>query len=141
MVQRIGPVDRNDGWPRRATLPGYRLVFNMLGEDGNVYANIEAATESTVLGVVYRCTPEALRIMDQYESGYERRQLAVISEAGEPFEVTTYVALTDRVSEVATAPTDEYLKRIVFGAREQELPDTYIREVISNAHNLEKMTP
>ena len=134
MVQRIGPVDRNDGWPQRVSLPGYRLMFNMLGEDGKVYANVEVAEGSTVLGVVYRCTPEALRIMDQYESGYERRQATVISENGERLDVATYVALTDHVTTVATSPTDEYLRKIVTGAREQGLPEAYIREIISNAH-------
>ena len=134
MVQRIGPVDRNDGWPRRATLPGDRLVFNMQGEDGNVYANIEVASGSTVLGVVYRCTQESLRIMDQYESGYERRHLTVTGENGERRDVTTYVALTDHVTAVATSPTDEYLQKIVVGATEQGLPEAYIHEIISNAH-------
>jgi cation transport regulator ChaC len=133
MVRRIGPVDRNDGWPRRASLAGYRLLFNMQGEDGNVYANIEPAEESNVLGVVYRCTPEALRIMDQYESGYERRQVSVSSENGEQLDVTTYVALTDHVTAVATAPTHEYLQRIIVGVTEQGLPDAYIREIMLRA--------
>ncbi len=134
MVQRIGTVDRNDGWPRRASLNGYRLVFNMQGEDGNVYANIEAATVSCVLGVVYRCTPDELRIMDQYESGYERRQTTVTCENGDRIEVTTYVALIDRVTTIAMTPTDEYLQRIVNGATEQRLPETYISEILLNAH-------
>ena len=134
MVQRIGPVDRNDGWPRRASLAGNRLVFNMLGEDRNIYANIETASESSVLGVVYRCTPDALRIMDQYESGYERRQTTVTCENGDRLEVTMYVALADRVTTIATSPTDEYLQRIISGATEQGLPETYIRKIISNAH-------
>jgi cation transport regulator ChaC len=129
MVRRIGPIDRNDEWPRRASLAGYRLVFDMQGEDGNVYANIEAATESTVLGVVYRCTPEALQIMDQYESGYERRQVSVIRENGDQLEVATYVALSDRVALVSSSPTDEYLQRIVKGATEQGLPESYINQI------------
>ncbi|MEI8018437.1 MAG: gamma-glutamylcyclotransferase family protein [Schlesneria sp.] len=134
IVQRIGHIDRNEGWPRRALLPGYRLLFNMLGEDGNVYANIEANSESSVLGVVYRCTPDALRIMDRYESGYERRQVTVKCQAGERLDVTTYIALADHVTKVATSPTDEYLQRIVTGATEQGLLQSYIREIISNAH-------
>ena len=134
MVRRIGPIDRNDGWPRRASLAGYRVVFNMQGEDGNVYANIEPAAESVVLGVVYRCTPDVLKIMDQYESGYERRQVTVISENGERLEVTTYIALTGHVTTVATAPTDEYLQRIVRGAAEHGIPEAYICDVVLNAH-------
>ena len=134
MVRRIGPVDRSDGWPRRVSLAGYRLVFDMQGEDGNVYANIEPKTESNVLGVVYRCTPEALQIMDQYESGYERRQVSVISENGERLDVTTYVALTDHVTSVGNLPTNEYLKRIVTGATEQGLPEAYIREIERQLH-------
>ena len=130
MVQRIGPVDRNDGWPRRASLAGYRLLFNMQGEDGKVYANIEAAAESTVLGVVYRCTSDALRIMDHYESGYERQVVTVICENGERLDVIAYVALPDHVAIVETAPTDEYLQKIVAGAREQGLPEDYLREIM-----------
>ena len=130
MVRRIGPVDRNDGWPRRASLAGYRLVFNMQGEYSNVYANIEPNAESNVLGVVYRCTPEALQIMDQYESGYERRQVNVISETSERLEVTTYVALKVHVTPVANSPTTEYLQRIVKGATEQGLTEAYIHEIM-----------
>ena len=127
MVKRTGSIDREDGWPRRAALADFRLTFNMRGDDGQVFANIESA-HSHVLGVVYRCTSKALRIMDNYECGYERRRVIVVFCDGERLEATTYVAEQTHLTSTGT-PDADYVQRIVRGARQHGIPETYIREI------------
>src|SRR5258708_3117388 len=81
MVARTGPIRTGDDRPRIARLPNYRLAYNLLGSDGQVYANI-VEPGNGVLGVVYRCEWEALEKLDGYEHGYERREVVVIDGRG-----------------------------------------------------------
>src|SRR2546421_411980 len=90
MIERTGQMRSGDERPRLARLPGYRLVFNMQGECGQVYANVHSPGDR-VLGVIYYCTPEALRRLDEFEQGYERRSVWVVAENGEWLEAFTYV--------------------------------------------------
>jgi Gamma-glutamyl cyclotransferase, AIG2-like len=85
MIRRIGPIRQGDDWPRFVQLPGYRLAFNMQGDCGRVFANIVQPGEA-VLGVVYRCGPAALDILDRYESGYERQRVTVVDDRSEEIE-------------------------------------------------------
>jgi gamma-glutamylcyclotransferase len=126
VVARTGPLAPGNERPRIARLPNYRLIFNMLGEDGQVFANIEAPGEG-VLGVIYSFSPEALEKMDEYEQGYERRKVVVVC-AHEEVEAVTYVAKPDRIKE-GREPSTEYLARIVRGAREHGLSEAYIRAI------------
>jgi gamma-glutamylcyclotransferase len=122
---------------RAARLPGYRLAFNMLADDGAIYANIMPAGES-VLGVLYRCEESALKLLDLFESGYQRQQLMVVDEQGSEVSAVVYVALPETVI-AAGRPCAAYLERIVSGARSHGLPGDYISMVMSLAtdHALE----
>jgi len=97
-----------------------------------VFANIVQPGEG-VLGVVYRCGPESLDILDEYESGYERRRVTVVDDRGEKLEALAYVAIPGNVVGDRT-PEAEYLQRVVRGARQHGLPETYIRmiETVAN---------
>ena len=127
MAHRTGPIPQDENRPRRAALPHYRLIFNMRGEDGQVFANIQSPGKG-VHGVVYRCSPEALTRLDGYERGYERRRVFVTAENGERLEAFTYVAEPPNVVD-GRRPAAEYLRRIVTGARQHGLPESYIREI------------
>jgi len=132
MVRRTGPIRQGADRPRLVQLPGYRLAFNMQGDCGHVFANIVQPGEG-VLGVVYRCGPESLDILDEYESGYERRRVTVVDDRGEKLEALAYVAIPGNVVGDRT-PEAEYLQRVVRGARQHGLPETYIRmiETVAN---------
>ena len=127
MVARIGPIRQGAGRPRIARLPNYRLTFNMQGEDGQVFANLMSPGQG-VLGVVYRCSSEALLRMDQYEKGYERRQVQIVLENGVELNAVTYIAQTSQ-TEGVSQPSAEYLQRILRGARQHGLPEAYIKEI------------
>lgn len=131
MVRRTGPVDAGEEGSRIARLPGYRLVFNMLGDDGRVYANIMQPGEG-VIGVLYRCGEAALAALDVYEEGYDRRQVVVTLESGETREAMAYVARPECTISNGR-PSAEYLGIILRGARRQGLPEAYIASIEAQA--------
>jgi gamma-glutamylcyclotransferase len=128
MVARTGPVHVGAERPRVAQLPGYRLAFNMRGENGQVYANI-VHPGGYVLGVIYTCDADALEKLDVFEKGYHRRQVVVIGEHGETFDAVTYKAAPENVIDGGGKPSAEYLHRILRGGRQHNLPPAYLREI------------
>jgi gamma-glutamylcyclotransferase (GGCT)/AIG2-like uncharacterized protein YtfP len=122
MIRRTGPMDEEA--PCIARLPGYRLVFNMRGDDSLVYANITQPGDG-VMGVLYHCREEALAKLDVYEEGYDRRQVVVTLEGGATREVMAYVAKPECTTDEG-APSADYLGIILRGAKRQGLPDAYI---------------
>lgn len=131
MAARTGPIGQGDERPRVARLQDHRLVFNMQGEDGQVYANVERPGAG-VIGVIYRCSPAALEKLDACEQGYERQKILVTDEGGVTLDAVAYVARADRIASVGK-PSAEYLMRIVRGARQHGLPESYVRQIEVNA--------
>ena len=131
MLARTGPIGITDDAPRIVSLPGHRLAFNMLGGDGQVYANIVQPGDG-VFGVVYRCGREALEKLDAYEDGYERQEVVVIDANGVELGAFVYVARPERVTAEA-APSAMYLQRILTGARAHGLPEEYIQVIEATA--------
>jgi cation transport regulator ChaC len=131
MSRRTGPMGEGEGRARVARLSGYRLVFNMLGDDGNVYANITQPGDG-VIGVLYRCSAAALASLDVYEKGYDRRPVEVTLEGGATREAMAYVAKPEYTTN-AGAPSAEYMGIILRGARRQGLPAAYIASMEGHA--------
>lgn len=111
--------------PRGAWLPGYRLAFNMLGEDRCIYANIVAPGDG-VPGVLYPLTGAGFATLDHFEQGYARLEVVVNDDSGAPCTATTYVALAEHVVPTGS-PTRPYLERIIVGARDHGLPKEHIQ--------------
>lgn len=138
MIERTGAIGHAEHPPRIARLAGYRLVFQTLEECGPAFANIHCSDDE-VHGVVYRCNPAQLNTLDVYESGYERLVISVSDPQGEVLEAVAYIvspALPARFGR----PSEEYLERIVSGARQHGLPEPYIGSVvaIARAESLER---
>jgi gamma-glutamylcyclotransferase len=131
MAARTGPIGQGDDRPRVAWLPDHRLVFNMQGDDGQVFANVERPGEG-VFGVIYRCGPATLDQLDAYERGYERRRVLVTDEGRVTLEAVAYVAKADRVVN-GEKPSAEYVARVIRGARQHCLPEAYVREIEANS--------
>jgi sulfite reductase (NADPH) flavoprotein alpha-component len=129
MAKRTGPIREGDEAPRVALLRGYRFAFTTRSTDGLIYANIMAGEPADVVrGVLYRCGPAAMEILDDYEAGYERRQVTVTDEAGRPYEATVYVALPKYTVEPGR-PTTRYRDIVLAGAREFGLPEEYLAQI------------
>jgi gamma-glutamylcyclotransferase len=113
----------------RAQLPGFRFAFNKRGTNGEVYANILPEPGQSVWGVIYLCSPAAMRDMDRHEgvSGrhYERLKVQVVTDQRDCVEAVAYVACAEYLCPNGV-PSGAYVARIVNGARQHQLPDEYI---------------
>lgn len=131
LTARIGPLVAGEDGQRVAWLPEHRLLFNMLAEDGERYANL-ACPGAGVFGVIYSLRSEALKVLDSYETGYERRSVVVTDQHGVAIEATTYMAIPEQTVAAGT-PNAKYLNVILRGARQHRLPEAYLREIKTSA--------
>ena len=118
----------------RSRLPNYRFAFNKRAQGAGVYANILPCFGAEVWGVTYLCDEKAIGELDRYEGvalgHYVHVSVSVITEAEGKIEALTYVAGKQFVCEEGI-PSQDYLKHILSGARTHQLPDRYIKEIIS----------
>jgi gamma-glutamylcyclotransferase len=112
----------------RCRLKGYRFAFNKRGT-GQIYANIVPDVTAEVWGVVYLCNPDAFREMDKREGvaggHYKRLPVTVEHDSGEKVDAVAYVAGEMFVCDPGK-PKDEYLNKIISGARHHALPEEYV---------------
>ena len=115
-----------------ATLSGYRLAFNKMGNDGVVYANLFADPTEETLGVIYRCTSETLDTLDGYEGAssghYQRMEVQVRRLDGQIVSAIAYVARPE-VAVSEARPSDEYFGYIRRGTEAHRFPANAIRAI------------
>ena len=99
-----------------ARLPNYKLVFAGWSRQwrGGV-ASIKPFRGERVIGAIYEVSEQCLRQLDKYESGYNRLNVTVFDEDGDPIETITYIK--PQQSE-ETPPSKEYLAVIQQGYRD-----------------------
>ena len=99
-----------------ATLHNYKLVFVGWSRQwrGGV-ASIKPLRGERVLGAIYEGSEECLRRLDKYESSYNRLNVTVFDEDGEPIGAITYIKA---VQSEETQPSKEYLAIIQQGYRD-----------------------
>jgi gamma-glutamylcyclotransferase len=116
----------------RCQLLGYRLAFNKRASSGGVYANVMPNKPSAVWGVAYLCDENAIAALDRCEgvSGghYRHEGVEVVTDGGEVLHALTYVAGDDFVC-AEGRPRNDYLRKILDGARHHRLPDDYIASI------------
>jgi len=120
---------------RRARLKGWRLAFNKRSTKPTdvVFANIVPDAGGEVWGAAYDMPAGLLDEMDRWEGeGYRREEATVTDDAGRTLAAVAYVARQGFILP-EQPPTDAYLKRILAGAREQELPEEYIASILAAA--------
>jgi len=109
----------------RARLRGYRLAFTHYSTrwSGGA-ADVIAARECTVWGLVYEMGPDDFARLDPFESGYARVSLDV-ELAGRATPVTSYaVREPDRF-----APHPIYLEKMLRWGSRWRLPGDYLAEM------------
>jgi cation transport regulator ChaC len=111
-------------------LSGHRLCFHKVSHrDGSAKCDaLETGLEQDrVWGVVYRIAPEERVLLDQAEGlgqGYQRAWVDLRLQGGEVCRAFLYRAtLIDR----RLAPFTWYKQHVLVGARENGLPDDYVR--------------
>jgi hypothetical protein len=113
----------------RARLSGYRLVFDLAGFRWvePAFASVVPDPEHDVYGVLYRLTPEQLGRIDGYEGpGYSAIEVEVEGERSGTMRSRAYQ--TKRPAS-GLRPSRRYLRVLCDGARENDLPPSYLREL------------
>jgi len=105
-----------------ATLHNYKLVFTGWSRQwrGGV-ASIKPFRGERVIGAIYEVSDRDLRRLDSYEgypSKYNRFNITVFDEDGEPIKAMTYIK-SGQLEE--TQPSKEYLSLIQQGYRDWEI--------------------
>ena len=101
------------------TLPNYKLVFTGWSRQwrGGV-ASIKSFRGERVPGAIYEVTEVCLRRLDKYEAGYERFEVTVFDEDGEPVKAITYIK-AGQLEE--TQPSREYVAVMQQGYKDWEI--------------------
>lgn len=130
------PVVRTVGVGR---LDGHRLCFHKHGGDGSAKCDIvlTGVREDAVYGVVYEIETPAKLKLDRVEGlghGYAEKQVSVAVANGTELQAVTYYALK---IDAMLSPYHWYKAHVLIGARENGLPDEYIRmiEAIDSRHD------
>jgi cation transport regulator ChaC len=107
-----------------AVLNDYIFACNKSSRDGSGKGNIIEKAGGKTWGILYQIPISKLTILDHYEVGYIR--IEVVTEFGNrPTKAITYISthFTDEL------PFDWYMKYVIDGAKEHNLPDAYIIEL------------
>lgn len=109
----------------RGRLPGHRLKFHKLGDDGS--AKLDAMTSDApgdhVLGVLYHMSADDKAVLDPIEGvGYRVVQVTIEREGDAPIEAFMYQAT--RI-DTSVRPYHWYVLHVLVGARAAGLPEAY----------------
>jgi gamma-glutamylcyclotransferase len=105
----------------------YKLYFNKRGSDGSAKANIRftGCDKDEVWGVIFEVSKESVSILDDHEPNYDRVRIHVHTQSGPGVMADVYRASSDGIEE-ELLPYDWYLKVIIAGAKEHNLPESYV---------------
>lgn len=113
-------------------LPGHELLFRKHSKiDGSAKCDIaqSEAMGVCVIGVVFDIAAEQIKILDRFEglgNGYDSKTVDIFIAASEPVMAMAYYA-TSINSELK--PYHWYKRHVLVGARENSLPQSYIRSI------------
>ena len=113
-----------------AALPGHELRFHKFGQDdsGKCDAFETGDTKHTIWGVVYKLANAAKPVLDKYEGlgrGYNEKKI-ILQLNGKSISTFTYYATNINVS---LKPFHWYREHVLRGARENRLPEAYIKMI------------
>jgi len=116
---------------KTARLDNYELNFDKVARGGTGTGNLVIAEGKVVWGVLYRLTEQQMRKIDHFEgvpNHYRRSEVTVQDADGN--RITAQVYLAGKVRR-GLKPDRLYLKRILEGAEEHNLPPDYIEQLRS----------
>ena len=114
-------------------LSGHKLAWHKVGKDDSGKCDIVRDEEgSCVFGVLFEIDPTDKEKLDVHEgagSGYETRQVEVVEErSGKVHRAFTYCATK---TDPGIKPFTWYKNHVLLGAREHQLPPSYIEAIES----------
>lgn len=116
-----------------ATVPGFRLTFDKQGFDNSAKCNAlyTGDTRDILYGVLYGINAAEKQILDQIEGPrYDNCQIEVTALCGRTYNAYCYVANT---TDNSLLPFDWYVKHVLTGAIEAQLPDNYLAQIKQQA--------
>jgi gamma-glutamylcyclotransferase len=127
-MQRRCPGSRPLG---PAVLRGYDFRFDGVSQNWShaAAANVVPSPTSTVWGALYEMSAENLAELDRFEPNYERSTVDVVSKKLGHVSAVTYL----RAPRERGRPSPEYLATILRGAKENDLPEEYLSNVVAIA--------
>jgi gamma-glutamylcyclotransferase len=114
---------------RPARLENYELLFNKKVRGGTASANIRPAPGRAVEGVLYKINESAFRNLDRFEGApehYRRIEVQALDGTGQACAAQAYIATK---VEKGLRPAAHYLKSILDGAAEHNLPAEYVERI------------
>ena len=114
-----------------ARLEGFELVFDQKGVAiiEPAFASIEENKESAVWGVLYQLSEaDFTRLHCTEGSQYVARRIVVVGSSSGCIGCYTYIGMR---SNPALNPSRRYIKKLISGAKENNLPDGYIQQLES----------
>ncbi|MFQ5818272.1 MAG: gamma-glutamylcyclotransferase family protein [Terriglobia bacterium] len=112
-----------------ARLDNYELNFDKLARRGTGTGNLVLAEGKAVFGVLYRLREQQLRTLDRFEGvpeHYRRSEVTVVDEQGNKVSAQVYLA---RKVRKGLKPDRHYLRGIIAGAEEHNLPADYVEQL------------
>lgn len=100
-------------------LEHHELVFDKPGRDGTAKANARPNAGQSVHGVIWVLPPAAFEVLDDFEAGYARTNLEVVTTTGRRLVASTYLYSGESFPGAAA---DAYLRHLIEGALEHGLP-------------------
>ncbi|MEW6534227.1 MAG: gamma-glutamylcyclotransferase family protein [Candidatus Auribacterota bacterium] len=121
-----------------AYLENYLLKFNKKSVDGTTKANIVAATDQRVYGILYKMNAAELNKLDNIEgvtSGhYRRKTVPVCTTNGEVFMADVFIANDKYVCDDDNIrPSQQHLNTLITAACDNRLDQQYIEYLRSLA--------
>ena len=116
-----------NGFISKATLFGFKFVYDGISRNGGSVANIVEDGNGRVLGGLFEISNDHLISLDKYEgypTSYSRAQFSVQDEHGNLFSAITYFRTGKQTGE----PHPKYRRIVIQGARDCKLPEDYIKE-------------
>lgn len=120
---------------RRGRLENYELAFNKKVRGGTAGANVRPAQGKVVEGVLYKIKESAFRNLDRFEGApvhYRRIQVDVRDSDGKTIPAQAFIATK---VEKGLRPSPHYLKTILDGATEHNLPAEYVDSIRATAES------
>ena len=112
-----------------ARLSGFELLFDQKGIPvvEPAFASIRESKDSEVWGVLYKLSKEDFERLHYTEGDqYEVRSIQVQGNVNGLIQCSTYIG---RESKLGLTPSRRYLRKLINGAVQHELPDDYINKL------------
>jgi gamma-glutamylcyclotransferase (GGCT)/AIG2-like uncharacterized protein YtfP len=128
--ERITERCSSSSFISRASVIGWKLLFNKRSKDGSGKANlVYTGDESLVWGVIFDITEDQKPLLDKFEGlgwGYDEVKISVINDLGEEVECVCYIATDGKYLDGCLKPHGWYKEFCLVGAREHSIPEDYI---------------